>query len=132
MNARTKTEPMIRGTAAHRRTQSDYLRTLLDRVTLETWGDVVDATVAAAKSGDAQARAWLAQYLVGKPTGEAPTPLTVIVQQLAGDDPVVAALAAPIVKRATFSDSWVAGRELEDHYKAQIADELPARIKGEL
>lgn len=130
MNARTKTEPMIRGTAAHRRTQTDYLRTLLDRVTLETWGDVVDATVAAAKSGDTQARAWLAQYLVGKPTGEAPTPLTVIVQQLAGDDPLVAKLAKPVIDRLKYP-SLTAADDAEESIKSMIADELPTRIKGE-
>lgn len=130
MNASTKNEPMIRGTATHRRTQSDYLRALLDRVTLETWGDVVDATVAAAKSGDAQARTWLAQYLVGKPTGEAPTPLTVIVQQLAGDDPLVERLAKPAIHRVQYP-SLSDDDDAEETIKAMIADELPAHIKGE-
>ena len=40
---------------------------LLDAVPLEAWREVVSATVAAAKAGDATARAWLAQYLVGMP-----------------------------------------------------------------
>ncbi len=40
MTRKTETEPMLRGHAKHRRTQSDYMGALLDRVTLETWGDV--------------------------------------------------------------------------------------------
>jgi hypothetical protein len=45
---------------------------LLDAVPLEEWREVVSATVAAAKAGDATARVWLAQYLVGKPASTAP------------------------------------------------------------
>lgn len=128
MNARTNAEPMLRGTAAHRRTEGDYLRTLLDTVTLEAWRDVVDGALQAAKSGDAQARAWLAHYLVGKPTGQAPTPLTVIVQQLAGDDPLVARLAKPAIDRVT--QPWSHEHDdVEASFKAQVAAELPARIK---
>ena len=67
----TQDEPVLRGRSKHRRTQSDYLAALLDRVTLDTWNEIIDATVAAAKSGDARARAWLADYLVGKPQVEA-------------------------------------------------------------
>jgi hypothetical protein len=40
---------------------------LLDAVPLEDWREVVSATVAVAKAGDATPRTWLAQYLVGKP-----------------------------------------------------------------
>ena len=58
------------------RDPTTWLR-FLDRVTLESWGEIVDATVAAAKSGDTQARAWLTAYLLGKPQVEAPTPLAV-------------------------------------------------------
>jgi hypothetical protein len=36
---------------------------LLDAVPLEDWREVVSVTVAAAKAGDATARAWLGQYL---------------------------------------------------------------------
>ena len=38
-------------------------------------GGNIPRSVAAAKSGDARARAWLAAYRVGKPQVEAPTPL---------------------------------------------------------
>lgn len=47
----------IKGTAASRRTESDYMAALLETVTLDDWRDVVMATLAAAKNGDAQARA---------------------------------------------------------------------------
>src|SRR5690348_1351844 len=49
MTRKTETEPMLRGRASHRRTQSDYMGALLDRVTLETWGEVIDVTVTRAK-----------------------------------------------------------------------------------
>jgi hypothetical protein len=62
---------------------------LLDSVPLEDWHSVVVATVAAARRGDPSARARLGQYLVGKPAATAPAPLTVVVQQLSGRDPLV-------------------------------------------
>ncbi|MES2403173.1 MAG: hypothetical protein V4567_02420 [Pseudomonadota bacterium] len=127
MTRRTETEPMLRGRAAHRRTQSDYMGALLDRVTLETWGEVIDATIAKAKDGDATARAFLAAYLVGKPTHEAPTPLRVTAQRISGHDPLVATLAEPIQKRSE-SDYWRNDAETEGHYRALVAAELPAHI----
>ena len=48
-----------RGYFMHRRTEADYMGVLLDAVPLEDWREVVRATVAAAKDGDATARAWL-------------------------------------------------------------------------
>lgn len=130
MTRKTNTEPMLRGSATHRRTQSDYLRTLLDRVTLETWGDVVDATVTRAKEGDAQARAWLASYLVGRPVTDAPSPLGVMVQAIGGDDPLVSALARPAIDRFKYP-ALHTGDEAENTIKAMIADELPAHLRGE-
>lgn len=124
-----KTEPdaILCGRVSHRRTQADYLQTLLDRVTLDTWGEVIDATVARAKEGDAQARSWLAGYLVGRPATEAPAPLDVVAARLSGDDPLVAKLAAPTIN------------EMENTYRAdhfdtqrvvrtQVAAELATRI----
>jgi hypothetical protein len=76
-----------------------------------------------AKDGDPQARAWLAQYLVGKPAGKAPTPLTVVVQQLNGADPVVNQLAHKTITRIQFpEDDW------KDNVKAIIAAELSEKI----
>jgi hypothetical protein len=75
---------------------------LLDAVRVEDWREVVRATVAAAKVGDATARAWLAQYLIGKPGLTAPAPLTVVVQQLSGRDPLAERLANPYVERVKY------------------------------
>ena len=71
--ARKKQAELIRGHAAHRRTVGDYVGVLLDGVTLDDWRDVVNNAKTAAKAGDPQARAWLAQYLMGRPEGKAPT-----------------------------------------------------------
>ncbi|EIL88669.1 hypothetical protein AB7849_05010 [Rhodanobacter sp. 115] len=129
MTRKTNTDPMLRGSVTHRRTQSDYLRTLLDRVTLETWGDVVEATVTHAKEGDAQARAFLASYLVGRPAMDAPSPLAVMVQAIGGDDPLVSALAEPAIDRFKYP-TLHAGDEAEATIKAMIADELPDHLQG--
>jgi hypothetical protein len=84
---------------------------------------VVSNALLSAKQGDAQARAWLAQYLVGKPAGKAPTPLTVVVQQLNNDNPLVNKLAKPIIDQYKYpvlhtNDDW------EARIKAVIATEL--------
>ena len=95
-----KKQTYVNGRFTHRRTEADYMGALLDAVPLADWREVVAATVAAAKAGDAAARAWLAQYLIGKPGTTAPAPLTVVVQQLSGRDPVVDKLAKPHLDRA--------------------------------
>ena len=87
--ARKKQPELIRGHAAHRRTEGDYMSVLLEAVTLDDWRAVVNNAKTLAQGGDSQARAWLAQYLMGKPAGSAPTPLTVVVQQLNGADPLI-------------------------------------------
>ena len=40
---------------------------LLDAVTLDHWRAVINNAKKRAKDGDQQARAWLAQYLMGNP-----------------------------------------------------------------
>jgi hypothetical protein len=120
-----KRQSYIKGTFTHRRTEADYMGVLLDAVPLEDWREVVGATVAAAKAGDATARSWLAQYLVGKPGVTAPAPLTVIVQQLSGRDPLVERLAKPHIDRAEYP-SLHAGDDFKDALKARVADELRA------
>lgn len=97
-----KKQSYLHGTFKHRRTEADYLGVLLDAVQLDEWREVVSAALEAAKAGDATARAWLAQYLVGKPIAPAPAPLTVVVQQISGRDPLVEQLAAEHVERAEF------------------------------
>ena len=128
MASKKRTPELIRGHATHRRTESDYMGALLDTVTLDDWRDVVAGTLQAAKGGDAQARNWLAQYLIGRPEGKAPTPLTVVVQQLNGADPLVDRLAKPMIDRHKFPslhqhDDWDA------NVKAVLAVELQQKIK---
>lgn len=119
----------IKGTAAHRRTEADYMGVLLDSVTLDDWREVVTGALGLAKSGDPAARAWLAQYLVGRPAAKAPAPLTVIVQQLNGADPVVEMLAQPIINRELYpsshrNDAW------EASVKAVVASELAQKLSA--
>jgi hypothetical protein len=125
--AKRKQQNLIKDNATHRRTEGDCMSTLLDTVTLDDWQDVVSSTLAAAKQGDAQGRAWLAQYLVGKPAGKAPTPLTVVVQQLNGDNPLVNRLSKTVIDQHKYpslheDDAW------EDQIKAIIATELAEKI----
>jgi hypothetical protein len=101
---------------------------LLDRVTIDTWNEIIDATIAAAKSGDARARAWLAEYLLGKPQVEAPTPLPVIVQRISGDDELVENLARPAINRWRWQHDYEDDDEAKDAITARIAAELSDRI----
>ena len=122
-----KQQTFIKGTASHRRTEGDYMSVLLDTVTLDDWRDVVAGALNSAKEGDPQARAWLAQYLVGKPETKAPTPLTVVVQQLNGADPVAERLAKPIIDRELYpimheDDDW------KDSIRALVVAELAEKV----
>lgn len=73
-----------------RATERDYLKTVLDACPPEAWAEIVERAVADAKAGDGQARAWLASYLVGKPSQNhtAPRPSRVYAEEAAGVDPV--------------------------------------------
>lgn len=115
----------LKGRFENRRTEGDYMAVLLDAVTLEEWRSVVTATVAAAKTGDTGARAWLAQYLVGKPSATAPAPLAIVVQQLSGRDPVIEKLAHPHIERLKYP-TLRADDDMKDAVKALVADELRA------
>jgi len=123
---RKKQPDLIQGHATHRRTEGDYMGVLLAAVTLDDWRAVVNNTKAMAKSGDPQARAWLAQYLMGKPTGNAPTPMTVVVQQLNGADPLIDKLAQRAIHSVKFPDSdsgW------KDSIRALVAAELAQKLR---
>ena len=127
--ARRKQQELIRGHAAHRRTEGDYMGVLLDAVTLEDWRDVVNNAKTAAKAGDPQARAWLAQYLMGRPEAKAPTPLNIVVQQLNGADPLVERLAKPLIDREKYpsmhaNDGW------EARIRALVAAELANKVQA--
>ena len=128
--AKHKQQSFIKGTASHRRTEGDYMGVLLDIVTLDDWREVIAGALNSAKEGDPQARAWLAQYLVGKPETKAPTPLTVVVQQLSGADPVAERLAKPIIDRAHYpilheDDDW------EDSILALVVAELSEKVTND-
>lgn len=123
--ARRKRQTYIKGAFTHRRTESDYMGALLDVVTLEDWRDIVASTVAAAKAGDTSARTFLAQYLVGRPELKAPAPVTVVVQQLSGRDPVVEKLAHPHIERLRYP-SLNSDDDMKDAVKGLVAEELRA------
>lgn len=121
----SKKQTYIKGTFTHRRTEADYMAVLLDAVPLNDWRDVIATAVAAAKAGDGGARAWLAQYLIGKPGTTASSPLTVVVQQLSGSDPLVDMLSKPHIERLEYPAQHF-DDEMKDAVKALIADELRA------
>lgn len=123
--ARRKRQTYIKGPFTHRRTESDYMGALLDVVTLEDWREIVASTAAAAKSGDTSARTFLAQYLVGRPELKAPAPVTVVVQQLSGRDPVVEKLAKPHIDRLEYP-ALHSDDDMKDAVKALVAGELQA------
>lgn len=125
--AKRKQQTFIKGSANHSRTEGDYMSTLLDIVTLDDWQDVIQATLSAAKQGDAQARAWLGQYLVGKPAFKAPTPLTIVVNQLNGDNPLINRLATPVINQHKYG--FDKDNALEGQVKAIIAQELAEKLK---
>ncbi len=127
MARRNRHQEVIRGTATHRRTENDYMAAVLEAVPLDAWREVVTATVEAAKAGDASARAWLGQYLIGRPEGKAPTPLTVVVEQFRGSDPVVDRLAAPIISQARYG-SFGDDDDIADRIKASVAAELAKKL----
>ena len=125
---RRKQLEYIKGTAQHRRTEGDYMGVLLDTVTLNDWRSVVNAAMQAAKAGDPQARNWLAQYLIGRPEGKAPTPMNIVVQQLSGADPLVEKLAKPAIDRAMYPSTH-GNDDLRAHIRALVAIELEAKVK---
>lgn len=127
MAKRKQPQTLIKGSAKHRRTEGDYMSTLLETVTLEDWQEVISSTLNAAKQGDAQARAWLGQYLVGKPVGKAPTPLTVVVQQLNGQSPLIDRLAHKVIDQYKYPDLH-RDDALHDQIKALVAAELAEKI----
>jgi len=130
MRRKKQAPELILGSAAHRRTEGDCMGVLLGAVTLNDWRDVVNNAKAAAKSGDAQARSWLAQYLMGRPEGKAPTPLTVVVQQLNGVDPLVEKLARPVIEREKYPGLHTNdGREAQ--IRALVAAELTCKVRAD-
>ena len=118
-----KLEGFIKGPVRHRRTESDYMSTLLDVVTLEEWRAVVEAALTAAKAGDAGARNWLAQYLVGKSGTTAQPPLETVARQLSGRDPLVEAIAQPYITAALYP-VLAKNDEFEENMRNLVAEEM--------
>jgi len=50
-----------------RSTEERYLAALSRRVKMSDWYKIIDTALARAKAGDATARQWLSDYLMGKP-----------------------------------------------------------------
>jgi hypothetical protein len=127
--ATKKSTNLIPGHATHTRTQDSYMGALLDAVSLDDWREVVTGAVQAAKGGDPQARAWLGQYLVGRPESKAPTPISVIVNQLQGHDAVVDRLATPFVNRHEFPSIYPADKPIAAQIEQQIRLELVDKLQ---
>lgn len=127
MGRKRQPAELIRGHAVHRRTEGDYMSVLLEAVTLEDWRAVVNNAKTLAQAGDPQARSWLAQYLMGKAAGSAPTPLTVVVQQLNGIDPLIEKLAQKVIHSTKFPDS---DGGFKDHIRALVAAELDGKLRN--
>lgn len=126
MGRKRQPAELIRGHAVHRRTEGDYMSVLLEAVTLEDWRAVVNNAKTLAQAGDPQARSWLAQYLMGKAAGSAPTPLTVVVQQLNGADPLIEKLAQKVIHSTKFPDSEGG---FKDHIRSLVAAELTGKMR---
>ena len=126
MGRKRQAAELIRGHAVHRRTEGDYMSVLLEAVTLEDWRAVVNNAKTLAQAGDPQARSWLAQYLMGKAAGSAPTPLTVVVKQLNGADPLIEKLAQKVIHSTKFPDS---DGGFKDHIRTLIAAELTGKLR---
>ena len=87
--ATQKRNQLLTGSASHIRTADTYMSILLDAVSADDWREVVTGAVQLAKGGDPQARAWLSNFLIGKPESTAPTPINVVVGQWQGANPVI-------------------------------------------
>ncbi len=126
MTTKKHTTGLIPGHATHTRTQDDYMSILLDTVTADDWRDVVTGALQLAKSGDPQARAWLGQYLVGRPESKAPSPINVIVNQLQGKDKVLDTLVQNNYMETNFPDNNAA---YKTNIRAQLAIELNEKMQ---
>jgi hypothetical protein len=73
-------------------TERAYLDILRTACTPETWGEIVKKAVEDAKAGDSKAREWLSIYLVGKPSGNAPTLKQMAIDELAGNEDGISTL----------------------------------------
>lgn len=56
-----------------RATEERFMVRLTEKLTMEDWDEIVARAVQDAKQGDKDARKWLAEHVLGKPTSAAPT-----------------------------------------------------------
>ena len=66
--------------------EDDYLATLSDEISIETWRQIVQSAAQAAKQGDHRAREWLSRYLLPTPAKENRALQQITVAELAGLD----------------------------------------------
>lgn len=85
----------IKARVRHRRHSDDYINAMLDVVTIDDWQAITCAAVDAAKNGDNSARAWISNYILGKPDSTAPSALEAMVSRLSGNDRLVEEIARP-------------------------------------
>ena len=110
-----------------RPTETAYLSALMEACPPETWRQICDRAVQDARNGDPKARDWLGRYVVGEPKLSAPAPVVALVQAITGADPVVEAIARPIIAResmAAFSPLLAEDDALEERIREQVAQEL--------
>lgn len=55
---------------AKRKKEEKYLKKMFARCTLKKWQGIVDKALEDSEKGDAKARQWLSDYLLGKPAQE--------------------------------------------------------------
>ena len=79
--------------------ESDYLAKLSEAVPLALWQEIVAKAVDNAREGDHAARAWLARYLVGPPTGNGSA---IVADEEAGVDPLAELISNTELKAALF------------------------------
>src|SRR5690348_13702790 len=51
--------------------EQDYVVALSEAVPLDRWRKIIERAITDAESGDARAREWVGNYMMGKPTGNA-------------------------------------------------------------
>jgi hypothetical protein len=112
-----------------RQTEAAYLSVMMQNCPLETWAEVVQAAVDAAKQGDSAARTWLTKHLLGESTIAAPSPTQVIISELLDSDiPLMAAAkirAQPELEACRNPlDALLYGQNREDEVLAKVAAEL--------
>lgn len=124
-----KQKNLIQGTATHCRTELDYMGALLDTVTIDDWRQVCEGAMELAKTGDAQSRAWLGQYLIGQAASKAPTCINVVVSQLQGENKVLDTLTRVLTpSKFDFPDDNAAQKA---QIKERLRIELQEKIKPE-